>query len=196
MPVDNVALNKPPWQSSVYRSARLELAGSQVSGGGNNGRRPGSYGFHTLYETRSWWIVDLLAPHVIAEIHIYKRCGQPAIAARANALDILASRDGATWITLFSYHGTEPFGCDGEPLIVAFEDKTQYRLVKLQLRNDGLLHLDEIEVYGHKMGEAAPTSIHSPDSAASQPGGGLRFAAWERLSGHRAGRSEPPLVSH
>ena len=163
MSFDNVALNKPSWQSSVYQSDGVEPAGSQFSGGGNNGRRTGGYGFHTLYETRPWWIVDLVATHVIAEIHIYNRRGHPAIAARANALDILASRDGSTWITLFSYRGAEPFGCDGEPLIVAFEDQTQYRLVKLQLRNDGHLHLDEIEVYGHPAGDVAPRSIHSPD---------------------------------
>ena len=60
MPYDNVALNKPSWQSSVYRTDTVEPAGSQFSGGGNNGCETGTYGFHTLMQTRPWWIVDLL----------------------------------------------------------------------------------------------------------------------------------------
>lgn len=50
----NVALHKPSWQSSVYRSDSGEPPGSQFSGGGNNGTRNGTYGFHTLHELQPW----------------------------------------------------------------------------------------------------------------------------------------------
>jgi hypothetical protein len=168
VPNDNVALNKPSWQSSVYRTDSREPPGSQFSGGGNNGVRTGTYGFHTLYETQPWWIVDLLAPHVIGEIRVYNRCDHPLLAGRANALDILASRDGNAWITLFSYRRPEPFGLDGKPLIVTVTDKTPYRLVKLQLRNDDHLHLGEVEIYGHPVdaatgtGPAVPMQTYAP----------------------------------
>jgi hypothetical protein len=155
MPDENVALNKPSWQSSAYRTDGVEPAGSQFSGGGNNGVRTGIYGFHTLFETQPWWIVDLLAPHVLTEIHIYNRRDHYVLASRANALDILASHDGGAWITLFSYQRLEPFGLDGQPLIVTVADKTPYRFVKLMLRNDEHLHLDEIEIYGQPVGVAA-----------------------------------------
>ena len=70
----NVGLDKPSWQSSVYEPTGAEPPASRVSGGGNNGIRTGTYGFHTLAEARPWWIVDLLAPHDVAEIRVYNRC--------------------------------------------------------------------------------------------------------------------------
>jgi hypothetical protein len=169
MPYDNVALNKPSWQSSVYRSAGGEPAGSQVSGGGNNGVRSGSYGFHTLYETQPWWTVDLLAPHVIAEIRVFNRSDHPFLAGRSNALDVLASRDGNIWITLFSHRKAEAFGLDGQPLIVTVVDKIPYQFVRLQLRNDEQLHLDEIEIYGYPAADAAASRGTAAPLFASPP---------------------------
>jgi hypothetical protein len=149
LPYDNVALNKPSWQSSVFEPEGAEPALSHISGAGNNGVRTGFYGFHTRYEMRPWWIVDLFLPHRIAEIHIYNRRDHPAIAARANELEVLASEDGCTWITLASRTGSEPFGLDGTPLMVFGSPATASRFILLRLRSAGYLHLDEIEVYGY-----------------------------------------------
>ena len=59
-PCDNVALNKPTFQSSVFQPGGDEPSGSRASGGANNGMRNGTYGFHTQLQAQPWWVVDLL----------------------------------------------------------------------------------------------------------------------------------------
>jgi hypothetical protein len=155
-PYANVALNKPSWQSSVFEPNELAPPLGRSAGGGNNGVRTGVYGFHTRVEARPWWIVDLLATHLIAEIHIYNRNDDPVLATRANELDILASGDGAAWTRLASHQGSEPFGMNGTPFVVKVNDDRPYRFVMLRLRGVGCLHLDEIEVYGNPAGNDVP----------------------------------------
>ncbi len=147
-PYDNVALNKPSFQSSMFVPDDEEPPGGRVSGGGNNGMRNGTYGFHTRFEAQPWWVVDLLTPHRISEIHIYNRPAGPDIAARANALDVQVSVDGDNWTTLLSRTATEPFGLDGTPLVVHASPALPYRFVLLRLRGTNYLHMEEVEVYG------------------------------------------------
>jgi hypothetical protein len=149
LPYSNIALNKPSWQSSVFEPDGVEPALSRVSGAGNNGVRTGLYGFHTKFETRPWWVIDLLAPYRIAEIHIYNRRDDPAVAARANDLDVHQSEDGINWVTLLSNTGPKPFGLDDTPLTVFGKPAASIRYVMLRLRSANYLHLDEIEVYGY-----------------------------------------------
>lgn len=146
-PFQNAALNKPSFQSSAFEPAKVEMIGSRISGGGNNGLRNGTFGFHTLLEAQPWWMVDLLAPHRIAEIHIYNRGDDPAVAARANELDVMVSVDGENWITLLSKTTAEPFGLDGFPLVVRGSQTLPYRFVMLRLRGVNYLHLQEVEIY-------------------------------------------------
>lgn len=147
-PFENVALNKPTFQSSIFEPDSVEPPGSHVSGGGNNGMRNGTYGFHTKHEPQPWWVVDLLTPHRVSEIHIYNRPGGPDIAARANELDVLVSADGSNWTPLLSRTETAPFGLDGTPLVVHASPALPYRFVLLRLRGTNWLHLQEVEVYG------------------------------------------------
>jgi hypothetical protein len=156
---ENVALHKPSWQSSVYLPTDAAPALSRSSGGGNNGVRTGTYGFHTDHETRPWWIVDLLNPHRIAAIHIYNRRGDPAVSARASELDVLASADGVNWNTLWSNPAQAPFGLDGKPLAVTAPGYLACRFVLLRLRGAGILHLDEVEVYGTVIDQPLPVVI-------------------------------------
>jgi hypothetical protein len=146
-PYANAALNKPSFQSSIFEPAAAEEAGSRVCGGGTNGLRNGTYGFHTRLESQPWWVVDLLGPHRIAEIHIYNRPGDPEVVARANELDVMVSADGANWTTLMAHTAPEPFGLDGVPLVVRGSQALPYRFVMLRLRGTNYLHLEEVEVY-------------------------------------------------
>ena len=132
----------------VIMSAGPSAAGSRVSGGGNDGVRTGTYGFHTQFQEHPWWVVDLLEPYSIAEIHIYNRTGPAAIAARASALDVLLSIDGDTWSVPLSRTDPEPFGLDGSPLVILGSPDTRARFVLLRLRGSNFLHLLEVEVYG------------------------------------------------
>jgi hypothetical protein len=156
-PEQNVALNKPSWQSSVYLpEGDAEPASSRCAGGGNNGVRTGTYGFHTDREIRPWWIVDLLRPHRIAAIHIYNRRDNPVVGAQANELDVLASTAGVTWYTLWSNPAQTSFGLDGTPLVVTPPSYFECRFVLLRLRGSGCLHMDEIEVYGSATQQSTP----------------------------------------
>jgi hypothetical protein len=145
---DNVALNKPTCQSSVFEPEGEEPPGSRLAGGGNNGMRNGTYGFHTQFEESPWWVVDLLVPHRISEIHIYNRPGGREIAERANELEVQVSVDGDHWTPLLSRTSTEPFGLDGTPLVMHVSPGLPYRFVLLRLRGTNFLHLEEVEVYG------------------------------------------------
>jgi hypothetical protein len=156
---ENVALNKPSWQSSVYLPVGSAPVLSRTAGGGNNGVRTGAYGFHTTDEMRPWWIVDLLKPHRIAAIRIYNRRDDPAVNARANELDVLAGADGVNWNTLWSNPGQAPFGLDGAPLVVTAPPYLACRFVLLRLRGAGYLHLDEVEVYGSVIDRPMPVQV-------------------------------------
>jgi hypothetical protein len=147
-PFDNIALNKPSFQSSVFEPGSAESPDSRLSGGGNNGVRNGTYGFHTQFEAQPWWIVDLLVPHRISEIHIYNRQGGADVAGRANELDVQVSVDGDNWTLLLSRIDPDPFGMDGTPLVVHAAPGLPYRFVLLRLRGANYLHLEEVEVYG------------------------------------------------
>ena len=152
LPLENVALNKPSWQSSELALADPPSASDRsptgrTSGAGNNGVRTGSYGFHTETEDRPWWIVDLLAPHALTELHIYNCTDTPAMADAAADIDVLGSADGAAWGTLYA-HPSVPFSQGGRKLIVCLLPGTLCRFVMLRRRGHGALHLNEVEVYG------------------------------------------------
>jgi len=148
VPYENVALHKPSWQSSVHEPRYQEPERSRVSGGGNNGLRTGTYGFHTQLEAQPWWQVDLLGLYLIAEIHIYNRGDSPALKVRAAGLEVLGSVDNENWTLLLSRTDPEAFGLHGAPLVVPGTPDAGFRFIKLRLPKSGILHLDEVEIYG------------------------------------------------
>ena len=149
LPAPNVALNKPSWQSSTYEPDGAEPAGSRVSGGGNNGVRNGRYGFHTAIEDSPWWVVDLLGAFEVLAVRLFNRLDSPAIAARANQLDVLVSMDAASWTVIYARVEDAPFGgADGFPAEIHVKSPAPARFVAVRLRSRGFLHLDEVEVYG------------------------------------------------
>jgi hypothetical protein len=156
---ENVALNRPSWQSSEFVPEGPVAAFSHTAGSGNNGVRTGTYGFHTNIEKRPWWIVDLLKPHRIAAIHVYNRRDDQAVNTRANELDVLASVDGVSWNTLLSNPANAPFGFDGSPLVAAAPAYLACRFVLLRLRGTNYLHLDEVEVYGSVVVPTVPVVV-------------------------------------
>jgi len=151
VPHDNVALNKPSWQSSVLAASGSEPLGSRQSGGGNNGVRSGSYGFHTNIEVRPWWIVDLLAVYRLAEVRLYFGTGS---AQPVGPVDLCGSDDGADWIVL-NPDLVPPDAPDGA-LVLRPPSENACRFVMLRLRGTGCLSLDEIEIYGSLSDQQTP----------------------------------------
>jgi Glycosyl transferase family 2 len=152
LPYDNVALNKPSWQSSVLETTGSEPRGSRQTGGGNNGLLSGSYGFHTNIEPRPWWIVDLLAVYLLAEVRLYFGTGsiQPV-----GPFELFGSDDGAEW-TVLNANLAPPNEPDGKPLVLRPPPDSACRFVMLRLRESGCLCVDEIEVYGSLANHQTP----------------------------------------
>jgi FkbM family methyltransferase len=152
----NLALNKPTAQSSAYRP---EVYGYNPYGGCNGGKT-GKFGFSTDKEDQPWWQIDLQAWYQLSKIRIYNRMDY--CRERASTLNILLSQDALNWELCYSNPQDNIFGgIDGKPLIVDTQGKIA-RFVRLQLRENDYLHLDEIEIYG------APFSTDSLNSNFTQ----------------------------
>jgi hypothetical protein len=138
----NLALNKPTAQSSVYLP---EVYGYDHQGACNSNKN-GRFGFCTLKENQPWWQIDLQGTHQLSEIKIYNRmdCCQE----RASTLNVLLSQDALNWELYYSNDQQNVFGgIDGKPLLVNVQHQAT-RFVRLQLRENEYLHLDEVEIYG------------------------------------------------
>jgi hypothetical protein len=137
----NLALNKPTAQSSVYQSGKY----GYDPHGACNGKKDGGFGFHTLKENQPWWQIDLQGTYQLSEIKIYNRI---AFKERSSMLNILLSHDALNWELCYSNDEKHLFGgIDGSPLLVNIHHKVA-RYVRLQLRDNESLHLDEVEIYG------------------------------------------------
>jgi hypothetical protein len=108
--------------------------------------KDGRFGFHTGREENPWWEVDLLGVYDLEEIVIFNRMGDAA--QRADDLRILVSLDREDWRVLPEWSGGRFGGIDGLPCRVR-PNGVAARFVRLQIFGLGVLHLDEVEVYGH-----------------------------------------------
>ncbi len=108
----NIALGKPATQSSISEwSLRPDEANGAVAGPVS-----GFYTFHTAWEERPWWMVDLLVPQPVTSVRVFNRMDIPE---RANGLEVYVSADGRRWELAGQHEGDAPFGgADGHPLEV------------------------------------------------------------------------------
>ena len=113
-----------------------------------DGIKSGGFGFHTNFEDKPWWQVDLGSECEIANVVIYNRLDGPC-AARARTIWILLSSDGNDWAVAYRHNGVTFGGIDSVPLIVDGGGR-RARFVRIQLQHRDALHLDQVEVYGHK----------------------------------------------
>jgi hypothetical protein len=152
----NVALRKPTRQSSVNAGSEEAPPYSWPVGHANDGVRTGGYGFATNHEDRPWWMIDLLAPHAIAEIHIYNRVDTPEFAARASRIAVASSDDSVNWTRIFALDGKTPVGgIRSKPLVIRPEPPVQARYIRILSPVPTTLHLDEVEIYGSALQQAA-----------------------------------------
>lgn len=137
----NLALNKPTAQSSIFNSQKYGYNPQ----GACNGKKTGKFGFHTCPENQPWWQIDLQETSQLSEIRIYNRLN---FEERASTLNILLSQDALNWQLCYSNCQDNLFGgIDGQPLRVDLQQRVA-RFVRLQLRENQSLHLDEVEIYG------------------------------------------------
>ena len=146
----NVALGKTSWQSSIFAVPPGEILTGQTAGGATNGRKTGSFGFHTQKETNPWWVVDLRTPYRLSAVRVYNRCDAPEMAARARKLRIEISQDSKHWKPLFTTEQGVDFGgaVDQAPLELKTPPTAVARYCKFSLDDTNFFHLDEVEIYG------------------------------------------------
>ncbi|GGA56368.1 FkbM family methyltransferase [Okeania sp. KiyG1] len=135
-------MNKPTAQSSIYQPDKYGYDPQ----GGCNGEKTKAFSFCTMKENQPWWQIDLQGTYHISEIEIYNRmdCCQE----RASTLNVFLSQDALNWELCYSNPQENIFGgTNGKSLIVDGQNRLA-RYVKLQLRENEYLHLDEVEIYG------------------------------------------------
>jgi hypothetical protein len=141
--IKNLALDCHTTQSSFYN------IDSAPGLSGCNGKKTGSYGFHTLEETNPWWCLDLGVITEIQTIICYNRTD--AASERVRFLRILLSVDGNEWRICYQHNGNFAFGginkSPSPPLIVSFDRVEKAKFIKIDLQDNNYLHLDEVEVY-------------------------------------------------
>lgn len=146
----NLALGRPATQSSISRWSK---GGSPTvdARGANNGVRDGAFGFHTGYEDRPWWQVDLGQVRPIHEIRLYNR---KANYDRLSRFTILASTDGDAWSEIHTKSDAATFGksvADYYPVLL--EAPVSARFVRVRRDEPGLLDFCECEVLGYVEGD-------------------------------------------
>jgi hypothetical protein len=142
---ENIAAGKPSTQSSISEWS-IGADPAQDARRGNNGVITGDLGFHTAAEDQPWWVVDLLKVHRIVEIRLHNRL---ANAYRTRWLSLWTSITMEEWQLLARRTDDSDFGgADGNPYIVMPETPVEARFLRIKLDHWGILHLDEVQVFG------------------------------------------------
>ena len=141
--LDNVALAKPAWQSSISSWSKNQNAKWDAEGG-NNGQTNVDFGFHTDIEPFPWWTVDLMHSYLILQVCIYNRRTH---SERLNGFRLLASNDGHVWRVTYQSPSEVSFTDTEEgPIQIDLREKT--RFLRVQIPQSYYLHFREFEAYG------------------------------------------------
>ncbi|MCE5218272.1 discoidin domain-containing protein [bacterium] len=117
--------------------------------GAVDGKKTGSYGFHTTNSEKPWWQVDLGQAFVLDHLLLYNRNESQGLMDRSKGMLVLVSTDSITWKPIFEHTGPAFGGArDGKPLLLDLRGKqVEARWVRCQLPGKNSFHLDEVEVY-------------------------------------------------
>ena len=149
-PSPNIALGKPATQSSICADSRQDGLRTDAAGA-VNGMVTGTFGFHTGHDDPPWWMVDLEATYRLNEIWIFNRLDVPS---NMQHFRIFVSTDGHEWPLLVDHRSDGNFGgAWGEPLIITIEGgRTRARFFRIELGGRGVLHLDQVKIFGELPG--------------------------------------------
>jgi hypothetical protein len=139
----NIARGKIATQSSVCEWSAghtVELDAQRLVNERENG-----IGNHTSFERDPWWQCDLAHPTALSKIIIFNRIENRERCVR---LCILASNDAISWSLVIAKLDSISFGgADGDPFISIPPMPITCRYLRIQLIGEGILNLDQIELY-------------------------------------------------
>jgi FkbM family methyltransferase len=139
----NVALDKQATQSSMPQWAQGSPATNAI-----NGKKTGSYAFHTEFEDHAWWEVDLGQRFEINDILIYNRLD--AGKDRSQSLKVVAGDGKGKLKEIYAPTGGVFGGIDGYPLHIQ-PKKLSARIIRIELTEPNCLHLDQVEIFGRPL---------------------------------------------
>ena len=141
----NLTYGKAALQSSYSPFSQLNEPLNAISG-----QNTGTFSFHTDHENGPWWLVDLGEVAHVTSIKVYNRGDGAQYRARFLTIELFDPARGG-WRLV--YEAENEFGSvlDGLPLVINFGSQPRAaQYVKLALRATGILHLDQIEILGHR----------------------------------------------
>jgi len=136
----NVAIGKPASQSSTSQWSRPDDASGAVSGTIRH-----AFAFHTDFEERPWWQVDLLDCYPIETIVVHNRLDMAQ--ERAKSLEVEVSVDGRDWVVVHAGLVVFSGGDAGAPLELPLKSTVSARYVRVSLAETDYLHLAQVEVF-------------------------------------------------
>jgi hypothetical protein len=141
----DLAFCMPALSSSVCSWSRYSDPERDACGA-NDDSFPDDYGFHTRMEPNPWWMVDLLAEHLIEEVAIVNRPKEPE---RFSTFFIETSSDGSAWTARFTQdHPTDVSFDVQAPWRMRFREQFWARYLRIILLGSGPLHLRRVQVFG------------------------------------------------
>jgi hypothetical protein len=144
-PSPNIARGKPATQSSISVASRCPSVRDDAAGA-VNGLVTGTYGFHTGFDNPPWWMVDLEGLYRLSVIWIFNRLDAPS---NLEHLKLFVSVNNRDWTLVLDHRSTGAIGgAWGTPLMIEFDGSTLARLVRIELGDQGFLHLDQVKVFG------------------------------------------------
>lgn len=147
----NISAGKKAIQSSISDWSIYQDIGLDASNV-LNGTPDGRYKFHTAWENKPWWQVDLEEIQEIKSIFIFNRVipydESDYMKNRAKDIKVMGSTDGNSYVVLHDNCGKPSFGgIEGTPLVITLPQNNFFRYIKIQLEGEGVLHLDQVEIY-------------------------------------------------
>ncbi len=145
-PPVNWALGRPATQSSLQARRQDTRSLGDDARRATNGILQDGSGFHTGHDPQPWWQVDLERTVDVDRVAIWHRSRNRN---RARHLELETSVDGRTWNRVALIEGPHLFGNapKPEPLEVVV-NRSVARFVRVTSCVAGVLHLDQVEVFG------------------------------------------------
>jgi hypothetical protein len=141
------ALRKPASQSSLsdwsVGADMLDDAGRAVLG-----EPQPPYAFHTNFEDRPWWQVDLGGTRLLKHVVVVNRYDNIAFASRATPLIGEVSDDGSIWREIFRTPNGLFFGTGTRQMTWTSLEILKARHLRLSVARRSCLHLAQVQVFG------------------------------------------------